>query len=169
METGKLAQPDSVHALYSDHHSWLLRWLRSRLGCAHHAADLAHDTFVRVIERRDPEQVREPRAILTTIAKGLLVNHWRRQDIERAYLAALAARGQSLVCSPEQISLVIEALVAVDAMLSTLPDKPRRAFLLAQLDGLTYREIAEELSVSERMVKKYMAATMLHCLKAAAS
>lgn len=45
-----------------------------------------------------------------------------------------------------------------------LPERVRRAFLLAQLDGLTYRQIGVELGVSERMVKKYMARAMLHCL-----
>jgi len=35
---------------------------------------------------------------------------------------------------------------------------------MAQLDGLTYGAIAEHIGVSERMVKKYMAQAMLHCL-----
>ncbi|HAW37974.1 MAG TPA: RNA polymerase subunit sigma, partial [Pseudomonas sp.] len=30
--------------------------------------------------------------------------------------------------------------------------------------GMTYAAIATELGVSERMVKKYMAQAMLHCL-----
>lgn len=42
----------------------------------------------------------------------------------------------------------------------------RAAFLLAHLEGYTYLEIAARLKVSERMVKKYMAQAMLHCLTA---
>jgi len=34
------------HALYTDHQGWLQAWLRKKLGNAHQAADLAHDTFV---------------------------------------------------------------------------------------------------------------------------
>ncbi len=40
----------------------------------------------------------------------------------------------------------------------------RRAFLLSQLDGLGYRDIAERLEVSERTVKRYMAQAYEHCL-----
>ncbi|MNJ69247.1 putative RNA polymerase sigma factor FecI [compost metagenome] len=49
-------------------------------------------------------------------------------------------------------------------MLDRLPHKARRAFLMSQLQGMTYAAIAAELEVSERMVKKYMAQAMLHCL-----
>ena len=34
---------------------------------------------------------------------------------------------------------------------------------MAQVDGMPYREIAVELGVSERMIKKYMAQAMLEC------
>lgn len=49
-------------------------------------------------------------------------------------------------------------------MLDTLSPRARQAFLLAQLDGLTYAQIAGQLDVSERMVKKYMAQAMLQCM-----
>jgi len=148
--------------LYLEHHGWLRGWLRQRLCCNETAADLAHDTFVRLLRR--PQPPREPRALLTTIAHGILVNHWRRQDIERAYREALASRPEPVGVSPEEQQLVLETLYEVDAMLSRLPSKVRRAFLMAQLDDLTYREIGAELGVSERMVKKYMARAMFHCL-----
>ncbi len=150
--------------LYADHHGWLVGWLRKKLGCSQQAADLAQDTFLRVLQRPEHEGLREPRAYLTTIARGLLINFWRRQDIERAWLEALAAQPEALAPSPEEQALMLEALFEIDALLLQLPDKVRRAFLWSQLDGLTYREIAEKLGVSERMVKKYMAQAMLHCL-----
>ena len=48
-------------------------------------------------------------------------------------------------------------------MLMRLPAKVREAFLMAQVEGVTYATIAERLEVSERMVKKYMAQAFLHC------
>ncbi|WP_276204144.1 sigma factor, partial [Delftia tsuruhatensis] len=42
--------PD-VATLYSDHHGWLLGWLRKRLGNAFDAADLTQDTYVRLLGR----------------------------------------------------------------------------------------------------------------------
>ncbi|SEO83517.1 sigma-70 family RNA polymerase sigma factor [Aquisalimonas asiatica] len=154
-----------VSSIYLEHHSWLLNWLRLRLGCADTAADLAQDAFLRLLQRQHQgDHARRPRAYLTTIAHGLVVNHWRRRDIERAYQEALAQRPEPVTPSPEEHHLILEALYEIEAMFRTLPGRVRRAFLLSVLDGLTYREIGNELGVSERMVKKYMAQAMLQCL-----
>ena len=156
--------PVSVETIYREHHGWLKAWLQRRLGNAHGAADLAHDTFVRLITSPQLPALQEPRAFLRTIAHGVVVNHWRRQDLERAWAAALAAMPENLAPSPEERLMALQTLQLVDAMLDRLNPKARRAFLLSQLDGLTYAVIATQLSVSERMVKKYMAQAMLECL-----
>ncbi len=39
----------AIAEFYFDHHHWLQGWLRKKLGCPHHAADLAHDTFMRLL------------------------------------------------------------------------------------------------------------------------
>ncbi|MYN24938.1 sigma-70 family RNA polymerase sigma factor [Duganella levis] len=158
------ADADAVETLYSSHHGWLHQWLWRKLGCRDGAADLAHDTFVRLLSAKPLDALREPRAYLSTIANGLLVNHWRRLTLERAYLEVLAQQEPALAPSPEERALTIEALMQVDAMLRKLSAKAREAFLLSQIEGLTYAVIAEQLQVSERMVKKYMAQAMLECL-----
>lgn len=155
---------DSLTTLYRNHHGWLEAWLRSKIGCTHQAADLAHDTFVRILGREERPEYREPRAYLTTIARGLLIDHWRRQDIEQAWHETLASLPEPLAPSPEDQLLFLEALYRIDALLDQLKPKVREAFLLSQLDGLTYREIGKRLGVGERMVKKYMAQAMMQCL-----
>lgn len=154
-----------VASLYSANLTWLHGLLRRQLGCSETAADLAQDVFLRLLARgEDVRQVEQPRAYLRHIAHGLLANHWRRRDIERAYLDALAARPEAEAPSPETHHLIIETLCRVDAWLQGLPAKVRRAFLLSRLDGLGYAAIGDRLGVSERMVKKYMAQAMLHLL-----
>ena len=162
---GMVQQHHAVQRLYIEHQGWLNGWLRRQLGCSQKAADLAQDTFVRVLSRdHGVEAIREPRAYLHTIARGLLINHWRRRQIEQAYLEAVALQPEAVAPSPEDQALVVETLMQVEAMLARLPEKVRRAFLLSQLHGMTYAAIALELGVSERMIKKYMAQAMLHCL-----
>ena len=158
-----------IRGLYADHHGWLQGWLRRKLGNAFDAADLTHDTFERLLARPVLPEIQDARAYLSTIAHGLAVNHWRRQDLERAWQEARALEPAAFAPSPEERALLLEALHQIDAMLDRLNPKARSAFLLAQLDGLTYAAIAERLGVSERMVKKYMAQAMLHCLQVAAA
>ncbi|WP_432377922.1 sigma-70 family RNA polymerase sigma factor [Duganella sp. P38] len=153
-------------ALYSDHHSWLHRWLSVRLGNASDAADLAQDTFTRILGRADLTGVHEPRAFLTTVAKGVLVNWYQRQALERAYLEALAALPEPTAISPEQRMLVLETLHEIDAMLDALPPKVRQAFLMAQLDGMAYADIARQLDLSLITIKRYMKQAFLRCLLA---
>ncbi|MEG0193534.1 MAG: sigma-70 family RNA polymerase sigma factor [Stenotrophomonas sp.] len=151
---------------YREHHGWLLGWLRRRTHNAECAADLTQDTFVRLLSRRvDPAELRLPRAYLTTIAHALLVNHWQRADLERAYLAALAAQPEPVHPSAEERTQALQLLHAIADMLQGLPERPRRAFLMARLSGMGYAQIGQQLGVSERMVKKYMAQAMLHCLQ----
>ncbi|KIQ02458.1 MULTISPECIES: sigma-70 family RNA polymerase sigma factor [Pseudomonas] len=156
--------PTLLHNLYASHHGWLQQFLRRRLGNSADAADLVQDTFVRLLLRpcRFDSHSGE-RSYLATIARGLSIDHWRRKQLEQAWLSTLASRPQELQPSPEQAALIIETLHEVDTMLLRLPERVRQAFLLAQLDGLPYREIAVQLGVSERMVKKYLAQALLHC------
>ena len=164
MPAHKLSPPEAVESLYSEHHGWLKGWLRKKLGCAFDAADLTHDTFIRVLSREETPALREPRAYLTTIAHGLMVNLLRRRELERAYLDALAALPEASAPSPEVRALALEALMEIDAMLDGLPPKVRRAFLLCQLDGLSHGEIAAQLAVSVSSVRQYLARAMQHCL-----
>ncbi|UWN51107.1 putative RNA polymerase sigma factor FecI [Alcanivorax sp. ALC70] len=158
------APTESVADLYARHHGWLHQLLRRRLGCSEIAADLAQDTFVRLLRRpRRFDSAEGARAYLSTVARGLCVDLWRRREVERAWLAVLAEQPETMAPSSEHQAIVIETLCEVDALLRRLPEKVARAFLMAQLHGRTYREIAAALEVSERMVKKYMARAMLHC------
>ncbi|ASC65939.1 sigma-70 family RNA polymerase sigma factor [Achromobacter denitrificans] len=163
-----LATSDTVHLLYRAHHGWLHGWLRAKLGNTFDAADLAQDTFVRVLRHRhELDALREPRAYLTTIAKRLLMNHHRRRSVEQAYLEALALMPEPLAPSVEQRLIILEALQEIDEMLAGLSLPARQAFLMAQLEGLSHGEIAARLNVSLRSVHRYIAKGFEQCIMAA--
>ena len=86
-----------------------------------------------------------------------MVNLFRRRDIERAYLDALHACEAGQAPSPERRALALEALVEIDRLLDGLPGKVRKAFLLAQLEGLRHAEIADRMQVSVSSVRQYPA------------
>ncbi|MCU7214172.1 sigma-70 family RNA polymerase sigma factor [Pseudomonas sp. VE 196-7] len=152
-----------VESLYHDHHSWLTGWLRRRLGCPDSAADLAQDTFIRVLSAREPAAIIEPRAFLTTLAKRVLFNHYRRQDLERAYLKSLAQMPEMVAPSEEDKAIILQTLIELDQLLDGLPRLVKRAFLLAQVDGLTYPQIAAELGISVATVKRHLQKAALRC------
>lgn len=158
--------PHSIDQLYSHHHSWLQEWLRKRMGNAADAADLAQDTFVRLLSGAPGEALNftAPRAYLATIANRLRLNLYRRRSLEQAYLAALALTPQALAPSLEHQALVLEALDEIDQVLALLPARARQAFLMAQLEGYTQEEIAQQLDLSVRSVQRYLARAFEECI-----
>jgi RNA polymerase sigma-70 factor (ECF subfamily) len=165
LETNDVSRDSLISDLYLAHNSWLLNWLRKKLGCSFDAADLMHDTFSKLLQKDDLFSIKEPRAYLTTVAHGLMVNHVRRKDIEKAYLDAIVNMPEIEAPSPEMLNIMVETLSRIDEMLDGLPEKIRTAFLCSQLEGLTHAEIAERLSVSVSSVRQYIAKALLHCLK----
>lgn len=153
-------------SLYAEHHGWLHGWLRKKLGNAGDAADLAHDTYLRILATGHLPAADDSRRHLTQIAKGLVIDLYRRRQIEAAYLDALARLPEAQAPSEELRALTLEALLEVDAILQGLAPKARAAFLLCRLDGLSYREIAAQLAVSVSSVEKYIAGALLACHQA---
>lgn len=155
-----------VEELYAEHHGWLHAWLRRKLGNGADAADLAQDTFIRLLTRPAPRgfgSFAEARAYLRKAASGLCIDLWRRREIEQAWLQTLAAQPEAAAPSPEHQAIIIETLLEIGSMLSRLSQKAASAFVMAQVNGMPYRDIAAKLDVSERMVKKYIAQAMLQC------
>ncbi|MEN0035492.1 MAG: sigma-70 family RNA polymerase sigma factor [Cellvibrio sp.] len=158
-----------TESLYRDHHSWLRGWLRGRLGCSQQAADLAQDTFLRLMNNRRPLSTigDKPRALLTHIAKGLVIDHWRKRDVERAYLDALMQLPEGEAPSPETTHLIIETLTRIDAMLWRMSARTRDIFLLAQLEGLTLEQIATQTQTPVITVRRHIHKALLACMELA--
>ncbi len=154
-----------IASLYADHHGWLHGWLRKKLGNNCDAADLAQDTYVRLlVSGRRPEPA-QSRAWLTQIARGLVLDFYRRRRLEQAWQETLASLPEPETPSLEQQAIILQTLLAIDAALDALPAKVRETFLLSQFDGLTYREIAQRLGISVAAVRKYMLKAAAACLQ----
>ncbi|RYF22497.1 MAG: sigma-70 family RNA polymerase sigma factor [Comamonadaceae bacterium] len=169
MAAVETAMQQQMRLLYCEHHGWLFSWLRRKLGCGHHAADVAQDTFVRILASRDALLgIREPRAYLVTTAKRLLIDEARRQQIEKAYLQELALAAATLPLAPsaEEVAQTVQALMQIEAALDGLSAKARQAFLLCYLEGHTHAVVASTLGVSTKMVQKYLIQALAHCHRA---
>lgn len=153
-----LATEEALHAqaLFIDHQPWLLGRLHQRLRDRAQAEDITSETFIKVIADRAFVEMREPRAFLTTVAKRMLYEFWRRRDLERAYIEACGHLPEGVTPSPEERALLLESLTQVISALDGLSARARQAFLLGQLEGLGYAEIGLRLDVSASMVRKYM-------------
>ncbi len=155
MKSNPPPSADTLDALYQGHHGWLLGWLRRRLRCPDNAADLAHDTFIRVLSAGPYVAPGEPRAFLATVARRLLIDSGRRQRLEQAYRDELEqwASSQEQAPSPEQILQAVQVLESIDRALARTKPRVRETFILRYLEGLNQNEIAARLNVSLRTIQ----------------
>lgn len=154
----------TLEILYREHHSWLWQWIKSRLDCDDQARDLTQETFVKLLVQNRAEDLRAPKAYLSSIARGLLIDVFRRRSVEKAYLDALSLQPEQHAISPELQHSILETLMEIDQLLDSMSERGRQIFLMAQLDGLSYAEISRRLDISVNTVRKHFIRAMTHCL-----
>ncbi|MFZ0329654.1 MAG: sigma-70 family RNA polymerase sigma factor [Acinetobacter bohemicus] len=151
--------------VYQTHQTTLLSWFKHKLQHHHQSEDLSQEVFYRALKSNYCfTSIKEPQAWLMGIAKHVIIDHWRRQHIERLYLEALAHLPEEFYPSAEHEVCIRETLYQVHVMLEKLPQRTAQVFLLSQLDGLTYYAIAEKLDISEATVKRDMKQAFLACI-----
>ncbi len=165
MQMNDTLKPAEVDLLYHAHHAWLRGWLRARVGCQENAADLAQDTFVRLLRARQHSALKEPRAYLSSIARGLMIDQFRRRALERAYQESLAHVPEAEAPSEEQRLIILDTLERLDQMLLRLSSRARQAFLHAQLEGLSIPQIAARLGVSRATIERDLAKALGACYR----
>lgn len=163
MDNGAFASRQQFEKLYVDHHSWLYSLLRRKLGNSVDAADLAHDVYLNLIKKGRVPSSEDTRCHLTQIAKGMVIDLYRRRRLEDCHLEALKLQAEPLVPSEERRALVTETLTQIDDALHSKPAKTRQALLLCKLHGMGHRDIATELKVSVSSVEKYIASGLRAC------
>lgn len=72
---------------FHEHYAELLAFLARRLGNVEQAADVAQDTYLRLVNLPAGEPIQEPRAFLFRIAGNLAIDRMRRE-------------GDSMLCMP---------------------------------------------------------------------
>lgn len=131
--------------LFERHGRSVRQYLRALTGRSDVADDLAQDVFVRVVQSAESYEPRErERAWLFRIARNAAVDHHRRASV----------RPQADGDPHEVVTAPAQALrSALAEAIGRLPDAEREAFLLAELGGLSYAEIAVALDLTPAAVR----------------
>jgi RNA polymerase sigma-70 factor (ECF subfamily) len=141
------------NALFLACHTGLLRYFTGAVGNPETARDLAQDVFVRVAGAQTlPATDEARRAWVFHIARNLAIDHHRRQrlrQVEPILTEPLVGSG-----STETVLIVKQALAALD-------DLDRDVFLMREMAGLSYTEIAEACKLTPDAVRSRIHRTRL--------
>jgi RNA polymerase sigma-70 factor (ECF subfamily) len=127
------AAPPLAARLFERHAPAVRRYFRRHLSGGNGADDLAQEVFVRVVRGADAYDEREREVVwIFKIARNVLVDHHRRRD-----------RSPESAAPVEQIAPPSQSVsLDLDQALAALSSDDRDAFLLAEVGGLSYAEIA---------------------------
>jgi len=143
-----------LRSLFYVHRADLLRFLTCRVGCADTAADLAQESFLRLLRLGPSLQMNDARAYLFTAAANLARDHLRHERLARP-----ADNGEDVLAampdpapSAEREAIARAELARARVLLAELPERTRIAFEMHRLGGYSQTEIAAHLGVSVTLV-----------------
>lgn len=147
------------------HEPALRAYLQARFPTLGDHDDLVQETYTRLLRAKDTGGVRYPKAFLFTAARNAAFDLFRRRRAhptesvnDQTELIVLDAEPSA----PDAIHQRYELEVLADAV-RALPDRCRQVIMLRYLDGLAYKEIADQLDISPETVKVHMAKGMRRC------
>jgi RNA polymerase sigma factor (sigma-70 family) len=134
----------------------LLRFLGRRVRSTVDVEDLAQETYLRLLRARDLGEVRNPQAYLLRVASHVLVE-WRDHEPRPESLVMIDEDLLIDECSPQ---FELEASMSqerFDHTLRTVSPTMRAVLLLRLRDERSCKDIAEELDITLRQVRRYLA------------
>lgn len=150
---------------YTEYYRELLSFLTAKLRCPHEAADLAQETFARLLAIDNPNVVRQPRAFLYRIARNLAIDSSRKYSVRNRFFIDLSELEEAPSAAPLPDYLVEgnQLRRALDQTITEMPPRRRDVFLLYRFAGLKQAEIAERLGISTSMVERHLMKAMAQC------
>jgi RNA polymerase sigma factor (sigma-70 family) len=147
------------------HEPALRAYLQARFPTLADHDDLVQETYTRLLRAQANGGVRYPKAFLFTAARNAAFDLFRRRGAKPTEVVTDLVELTVLEEMPgvgEQMDQSYELEVLADAV-RALPDRCRQVIMLRYLDGLAYKEIAEQLGISAETVKVHMAKGMRRC------
>lgn len=140
------------------HEPALRAWLVGRMPLGLEVDDVIQETYARLITLQSVEGVRNPKNYAFQTAYSVLMTHLRRSRVvslravvDIDYLGAAADEP-----SPEQEAADRDELRRLSEAIANLPPRVGEVFRLRRIDGLSQREVAIRLGISESTVEKHM-------------
>jgi RNA polymerase sigma-70 factor (ECF subfamily) len=146
--------------------AWLRRWTR----CDQDIDDVIQEAYCRLAAMEDVTHVGNGRAYLFQTTRNIVLEQVRRSKIVRIDNVTDIAALSILDEAPPLDRVVAGAheLQRVEELIKRLPLKCRRVFVLRRIHGVSQREIAQRLGITQAAVEKQAARSLKLILKAMA-
>jgi RNA polymerase sigma-70 factor (ECF subfamily) len=138
----------------------LVAYLLTFLDSVETAEDAAQEAFVRLWEHRDRWESGSARAVVFRIGRNIALDLQRRAEVRRRWRSKHRHAPTPSPPTPEEELTSAEFLIRFREALESLPPRRREVFQLIRFRGLSHRDVAEVLAVSERTVANHLRLAM---------
>jgi RNA polymerase sigma-70 factor (ECF subfamily) len=158
------AHAAKVAALFREHNSALVGFLRARLRSEQDAREAAQEAYVKLLQLDNLGAVSFLRSYLFRVAANVATDRLRQRQVRLAH-ASVESLGD--ICeehaAPERGVAATQELSFIRGCLFELPERWRDAFIRHRIRGESEVSIARTLGLSERMVRNYLVQTLVYC------
>ena len=137
--------------IYDAHFDDLRRYLIYRSGDQDLSKDIAQNVFMKVWTKKIEIASGNIKSLLFKMATDEFISHIRKKKVEKEYTESIDLR---LIREPYNNDDLLEKKVLFQKALNQLPEKQKTALLMNKMQGLTYKEIAEVLNLSQKAIEK---------------
>lgn len=140
------------------HEPVLRAWLRRRQVVGLDTDDVLQETYAVLAGLPTVAHINSPRAYAFQTAQSIILRHLRRARIVQIDAIGNAAEMEAGVDerSPERQAAARQDLKLAITIIGDMPAKRREAFTLRKIEGLSQREIAQRMGISESTVEKHI-------------
>lgn len=162
------ASPLCVSTLAREHHDDFMRFLRARVhGSSAEAADVAQESYIRMMQYEGSVQIRSPYYLLLRVAMNV-VQDLRRAEQVRRTRQHCSIDGMDLACDapgPDHRLVQAEQLQRALQAIDDLPPRCREVFLLHRRHHYSYPQIAQICGISIKTVEKHICTALASCTR----
>ena len=148
------------------HEPMLRAWLRSRFPVGCEMDDLLQDARIRVLQARQQGRVMQsPKAFFFATARNLALDHLRHQKVARME-SLVESDALSVLDEGDGIPETVahnQELEILTAAIQSLPDRCRQIFTLRKVYGMSQKEIAVKMAISEHTVSAQLTIGVHKC------
>ena len=137
--------------IYDAHFDDLRRYLIYRSGDQDLSKDIAQNVFMKVWTKKIEIASGNIKSLLFKMATDEFISHIRKKKVEKEYTESIDLK---LIRKPDNNDDLLEKKVLFQKALNQLPEKQKTAFLMNKMQGLTHKEIAEILNLSQKAIEK---------------
>jgi len=148
------------------HEAALRSWLHHKTTAGLDVDDIVQETYAILAGRESVSDIHNPKSYMFQTAYSVVLTYVRRSRIVsfRAIADVELLSIPATEPSPERQAVVRDELYCIAEAIASLPPRVREAFILRRVEGLSQREVATRMEVSENTVEKHITKAIRHLM-----